>query len=159
MRLWSYHFPLGNLLASPPFKGWLFLIALITFFSWGLFFMMLIMSFPILLWSFKMIRHLLVGLWRLWLFNYPLSFTLAFPTFNSIDWHDTERVPSLSVLTINVQYFNSIWWRNPKILAFQFGYRIWSLMGVRVNGSIIKYIISNQYMSDFFPTFHPVHVY
>ena len=104
--------------------------------------MMLIMSFPILLWSFKLIPHLLVGFWRLWLFNYPLYFTLAFHTLNPMNLHETKVVPSLGVLIIHVQYFSSIRWGNPNILAFHCGYWNWSLMGERVNGPIVNYKVS-----------------
>ena len=93
-----------------------------SLFSWGIFLMILIMSFPILLWSLKLMPYLLVGFWRLWLFNYPLSFTLTFPTLNPMDWHDTKGVPSLGFLRIHVQNSISIGWGSPKILSFHYGY-------------------------------------
>ena len=81
-----------------PFRGWLFLTTFIGLFPWVLCFIMLIMSFPILLWSFKLIPYLLVRFWRLWLFNYPLYFTLDFPTLNLMDWHDTNEFHPLVYL-------------------------------------------------------------
>ena len=73
----------------PPYRRLNFLATLICLLSWGFCFMILIMSFPILLWSFKPIPYLLVGFWMLWIFNYPLSFTLVFPTIPSFPpWID-----------------------------------------------------------------------
>ena len=136
----------------PPLEGWLFLTILIVFFSWGSCLMMFIMSLPILLWSFKLIPYLLVGFWRLWLLNYPFSFSLTFPSLNPMDWHETKGVPSLGVLIIKIQYFNSIWWGNPKMLAFHYGYWNWSLMGERVNGPIMNIRYFNQYLSNSWDT-------
>jgi hypothetical protein len=141
-----------------PIKCWLFLTTLIGLFSWGMCFMMLIMSFPILLWSFKLIPYVLVGFWRLWLFDYRLSLTLVFTTLNLIDWYKTRGIPFISVSRTYVQYFSSIWWGNPKLLAFQWEFQIWSLMGVTVHGSIMNYRLSNQYLSDIWPTL-PLHAW
>ena len=137
-----------------PIVGWFFLSTFIGLFSCGLCFIILIMSFPILLWSFKMIPYLLVGFWTLWLFDYPLYFTLVFTTINLMDWHEMKVIPSIGVLRTYVQDFSSIRWGNPKLLAFQCGCRIWSLMGVKVNGHILNFRLSNQYLSDFCPTAH-----
>ena len=127
-------------------------------FDWLVFmrivFIILIMSFPILLWSFKVIPYLLVRFWRLWLFNYPLSFTLNFPILNPMYWHETKGFPSLGVIIIHVQYFISIQCGNPKLLAFQCRYQIWSLMGERVNGPRMNFTVSNKYLTDSWATLH-----
>ena len=68
--------------------------------------MILIMSFPILLWSLKLIPDLFVGFWRLWLFNYPFSFTLDFTTLNRMDWYETCGIPSISVFIPYFQDFS-----------------------------------------------------
>ena len=117
--------------------------------------MIIIMAFPILVWSLEMIPYLLAGFWRLWLFNYPLFFTLTFPTLIPMYWHETKGVPSFDVLRIHVQNFISIWWGNPKILTFHCGYWNWSLMGERVNGPIMNFTVSNQYLSDSWATLCP----
>ena len=111
--------------------------------------MMFIISFPILLWSFKLIPCVLVKFWRLWLFNYSFYFTLVFPTLNIMDWHVTRVITSISISRTYVQYFISIRWGNPKLSGFQCGFRVWSLMGVRVHGIILNYRLPNQYLSEF----------
>ena len=54
---------------------------------------MLIMSRTIFPRSFKFIYFCLIGFWELWLFNYPFSFTLYFPTPNLMDWDETMGFP------------------------------------------------------------------
>ena len=139
-----------------PFKGCLLLVILTDLFSLRLCAMIFIMLRTILPRIFKFIYFHLIGFWELWLFNYPLAFTLSFPTINPMDWHDTKGIPSIRVSRTYDQYFSSIWWGNPMLLAFQCRYRIWALMGVRVHGTIltIVYSLSNQYLSDLWPTLH-----
>ena len=121
--------------------------------------MISIMLFPILLWSFKLIPHLLVRFWRLWLFDYPLSFTLEFPTKNFLDWHEKRGVTSISVLRTYFQYFNSIQYGNPELLAFQCKYRICSLMGERGKGLRMNSIAQINFWETFELPFSFIHVY
>ena len=105
------NFPLIILLTGSPFspsEGWWFLVILVDLFSYGLCSMMLIMSRTILSRIFKFISFRLIGFWELWLFNYPFSFILNFPTPNLMDWHETKWVPSIGVSRTYVQYFSSI---------------------------------------------------
>ena len=60
-------------------------IILIHHFSKGLCSMMLIMSRTIFPRIFKFISFRLIRFWELWLFNYPLDFTLYFPTLKLMD--------------------------------------------------------------------------
>ena len=125
---WSHlvcHFPLRSILTGPPFQGpfppfggWLFLVILTDLFSQGLCSMMFIMSKTIIPRSFKFISFNLIGFLELWLFNYPLNFTLSFPTLSTMDWHDTKGSLSIRVSIRYIQYFSSIWWGNTKLLAF-----------------------------------------
>ena len=123
--------------------GWWLFIHMNCFFSWVLCYIMLIMSFPILLLSSMLILYLLVGFLRLWLFNYPLSFTLDFTTLNPMDWHYNMGVPSIVVSITYFQYFISIRWGSGKLLAFQCEYQIWSLMRERIKGLKMNSIVSN----------------
>ena len=65
----------------------------------------------------KSLSFYLIGFWKLWLFNYPLNFTLILPTLNLMDWHGTKGIPSLDVLWAYVSNLNSIRWGNPKLLV------------------------------------------
>ena len=121
--------------------------------------MIIIISWTILPRIFKFISFHLIVFWELWLFNYLFSFTLDFPIPNLMDWHQTNGFPSISVSRTYVKYFSSIQWGNPKLLAFQCGFRMWSLMGVEVQGTILNYRLPNQYLGVFWPTLHPMHVY
>ena len=138
----------------PPFGGWFLFTTLIGWFLQGWCVMVFIMSCPILLWSFKFIPCHLVGFLGLWPFNCRLPFTMDFIALNPMDWHDTMGVISISLLRTYVKYFSSIQCGNPKLLAFQCGYRIWSLMGERVKGIRMNYIVSNQFLSDSWATLH-----
>ena len=108
----------GSLTIDPTFKD-PSTPSKVFFFPQGLCFMVFIMSFPILLWIFKMIPYVLVEFWRLWLFDYPFSFTLVFPTQKLMNWHDTGGILSIGVSRTYVQYFSSIRWGSPNLLAFQ----------------------------------------
>ena len=101
-----------------PIEGWFILTTLIGLFSWISCPVVFIMLVPIFLWSFKLISNVLFGFWRLWLFDYPFSFTLDFTTPNIMDYNETRVIPSISVSRTYVQYFSSILWGNPKLLAF-----------------------------------------
>ena len=63
-----------------PNLGLLFLTSLMTFFSQGECPKIFRRSRNILPRIFKSLSFGLIGFWRLWLFNYPLTFTLSFPT-------------------------------------------------------------------------------
>ena len=76
-------------------------------------------------------------------------------------WLDFGGSESLTTLCISTWYFllkTSIWWGNPKLLALQHGFRMWSLMGVRVHGTILNYRFPSQYLSVFWPTLY-LHTY
>ena len=144
--------------AIHPIKGWLIFTTLIAFFSWVWCPMVFIMLVLTLLWSFKMISYVLVGLWRLWIFDYPISLHLYFHTPNLVHWCERKGVPSISVSITYVQYFSLIWGGNPKLLAFQCGLWMWSLMEVEVQGTMLNYIPPNEYLGFLWPTLHPMHV-
>ena len=76
-----------------PFKGWRFLVIIVELFSYVFCSMVLIMLRTILPSIFKFISSHSIGFWESWLFNYPLNFTLEFPTPNLIDWHEIRWVP------------------------------------------------------------------
>ena len=83
--------------------------------------------------NFKSISFYFIRFWEMWLFNYPLTFTLYFPTINLMSWHGTNGFLSFYVSRTFFSNFSSIWWGNPKLLARQVGFRIWALMVVREN--------------------------
>ena len=64
---------------------------------------------------FKSLSLHLIGFGRLWLFNYPLTFTLMFPTLNSMDWHGTKGVPYKDVSWAYVSNLSLIRLENPKL--------------------------------------------
>ena len=66
---------------------------------------------------FKSISFQLNGFWESWLFNYPLTFILYFPTLNLVYWHGTKGVLSFDVSWTHVSNFSSIRWGNPKSLV------------------------------------------
>ena len=68
---------------------------------------------------FKALCFHLIGFWRLWLFNYPLTFTLTFPILKSMYLHCNKGVPSLDVSWAYVSNLISICWGNRKLLARQ----------------------------------------
>ena len=104
-----------------------------------------IMLLPMFLWSFGLIPCLLVGFLRLWPFNF-------FLTSNSMDCHETRGVPSLGILRIHVQVFNSIPCGNPKKLASYCGYWIESLMGERGKTLKLSSNVLIQYLSGLWAT-------
>ena len=131
----SYHLPLGILLARPPFKDPSTLRRLVIFYHFNWLVFKIIMCYD----AYCFIPHPLIkfqayilsfgGFLILWPLNYHFRFTMDFITLNPMDWNYTRGVTSLVVLIIHYQYLISIWWGNPKILAFHCGYQIWSLKG------------------------------
>ena len=76
----------------------------------------------------------LIGFWRLWLFNYQLTFTLSFLTLNSMYWHGTKGIPSLDVSWAYFSNLISIRWGKPKFYwSASTGYWNWVLMVVMEN--------------------------
>ena len=67
-----------------PNLGLWFLTSLMRFFSQGEYPKMFMRLRSILPSIFKLLSFCLIGFWKLWLFNYPLTFTIHFPTLNSI---------------------------------------------------------------------------
>ena len=68
----------------------------------------------------KSIYFRLIGLWELWLVNYPLNLILYFPILNIMYWQGTNGVPSLDVLWTYALNFSSIRSGNPKLLVRQY---------------------------------------
>lgn len=160
------YFPIKSLITFPPFgwpfppfEGCLFFVVLIDLFLQLFHDVMFIMSKNILLRSFKFTSFQLIGFLEVWPFDYLLVFTLYFPTINTMDWYDTKGDPSFDVSRNYVSIFISIWWVNPKLLAFQCGFWIWSLIGVRVHGTILNYSLPNQYLCESWPTLSPPYMY
>ena len=136
----------------PPFGGWFLLDTLICFLCQVQCFMIIIMSLPIFLWSFRLIPCLLVGFLRMWPFIFHLSITLDFLTLNSMYWHKTRGVLSLVVLRRHAQGLSSIPCGNPKILASYYRYWIGSLMGGRGKSLKLIYNVLTKYLNDLWDT-------
>ena len=100
-----------------PNLGLLFFTYLMRFFSQGRCPKMIMRSRSILQRIFKSLSFCLIGFWRLWFFNYPFTFTITFPTLNSMDWHGIKGFPSLDVSWAYVSNINSIRWGNRKLLG------------------------------------------
>jgi hypothetical protein len=92
--------------------------------------------------------------WELWLFNYPLTFTLYFPIINLMNWNWTKEVLSFDVSRTYVSNFSSIWFGNPKLLASYVGYRIWALMVVRENVLELIIMLKILFSSDSWVILH-----
>ena len=67
----------------------------------------------------KFIYFCLIGFWKLWLFNYPLTFTLPFANLNLMDWHGTKLIPSFDVSWSYFSNLISICWGNTNLLLHQ----------------------------------------
>jgi hypothetical protein len=80
-----------------PNLGFWVLTSLMILFSQGECPNMFMRSRTILPSISKSLSFHLIGFWRLWLFNHTLTFTLPFPTLNSMYWHGTKGNTSLDV--------------------------------------------------------------
>ena len=80
---------------------------------------------------FKSLYFCLIGFWESWLFNYPLTFILSFPTLN-IDMGPNGLPPWMyheymfHISTQSIEEIQSYW-------SASAGYRIWVLMVAREN--------------------------
>ena len=76
-----------------PFEGFWFLTFLMSLLSHFFCSKMFVGSIIILPSIFKSISFCSIGFWESWLFNYPLTFILSFPTLKLMDWNGTKGVP------------------------------------------------------------------
>ena len=137
-----------------PNLGLSFLTPLMIFFSWGECHKMFIRSRIILQRIFKSLSFCLIGFWRPWLFNYPLTSTLNFPILFSMDWHGTKGVISLNVPWAYLSNCSSIRWDNPKLLVRQC-----RVPKLGINGGEGKWPkmfpnVLNQLISDYWVSLH-----
>ena len=144
--IWVFTYPLEvfqlvcHCLPYSPFQwpchpnlGLWFFISLMIFFSQGECPNMFRRSRSILPRIFKSLSFHLIGFWRLWLFNYPWTFTLTFPISNSMYWHVPRGFHlwmshelMFQTASQSIEAIQSYW-------STSAGYRIWVLMVVREN--------------------------
>ena len=84
------------------------LIILMRLFLYGLCDIIIIMSRIIPPRIFDFISFRLIRFWESWLFNYPFTLTLSFPTLKLMDWHVAKGFISFYVSRTYVSNFSSI---------------------------------------------------